>query len=145
MSRAGKLRRARVNRGLGFAQLALGAGALFVAGCERRSPPDPAVEAEQTASAVESGALGVGSRYQLSEATRVVPDLDTGDAAMAMAEPALLPAATVVLVEDRVEAAGTIWYQVRWGAEDSTVAWASLQALSDQQIFEVPEPAGGGP
>jgi hypothetical protein len=87
---------------------------------------------------VAPDALRVGLRYRFARSTPVVRDLDPGDPAMAMAEPVLLPEAATVLVVERVETAGTVWYRVQMEAGELVDGWVSLQALEGRTISEAP-------
>ena len=117
------------------------AAVLVAWGCgDSRSAPDPGAADGATdamaATSVAPDGLEVGTRYRFARATPLVPDLDPGDPAMAMAEPVLLPDDTNAIVLDRVEAAGTVWYQVQ--SEEGTTGWVSVEALRGRDVFAVP-------
>jgi hypothetical protein len=114
-------------------------------GCGEATPESggaPSEAAEPTdaaaAEALPPDALQVGSRYRFARATPVVRDLDPGDPAMAMAEPILLPESAVVLVLERIETAGTIWYRVQTETEEASAGWVSMQALQGRTISAAP-------
>jgi hypothetical protein len=100
---------------------------------------EPAVAAEGTvAPAVAADALEVGGRYVFAPSTPLVRDLDPGDPAMAMAETTLLADSATLLVVERIETAGTVWYRVQAEIGEGAAGWVSLQALDGRAISRAP-------
>ncbi len=110
---------------------------LWAAGCSEPPSSDPESSAI-VEDARDPSELVVGRRYRLSRSTLSSDSPDPGDPTMTMIETSPIPPSTVVLVSEKVETAGTIWYEVQVESSPPGTRWVSVVTLADQVIVELP-------